>query len=117
LLSGCATFRGESRAPQGDPAELDRVQILPLVQTNLAAALASFSAGLLAESELSGEEALRLFLDAIQKEPAQAEPYQKAVRRLVILNRPRPGRGTAGPRPQGHARQSRPAALEGGDAA
>jgi tetratricopeptide (TPR) repeat protein len=88
LLSGCATFRGEPRAPQGDPAELDRVQVLPLAQTNLAAALASFSAGLLAESELSGEEALRLFLDAIQKEPAQAAPYQKAVRRLVILNRP-----------------------------
>ena len=88
MLSGCATFRGEPRAPQGDPAELDRVQTLPLAQTNLAAALASFSAGLLAESELSGEEALRLFLDAIQKEPAQAAPYQKAVRRLVILNRP-----------------------------
>ncbi len=88
LLSGCSTFRGPPRPARGDPADLDRVQVLPLAQTNLAAALASYSAGLLAESELSGEEALRHFLDAIQQEPAQAAPYQKALRRLVILNRP-----------------------------
>ncbi|MFO1520780.1 MAG: hypothetical protein U1G05_01835 [Kiritimatiellia bacterium] len=88
LLAGCATLSGRHAPPEGDPAELDRPLVLPLAQTNLAAALASFSAGLLAEADLAGDEALRHYLDAIAKEPAQPEPYQQAVRRLVILNRP-----------------------------